>query len=153
MEMTIPNNGELWRHYKGGVYEILSVAQHTETEEWLVVYQSMGYTVPHIRPLLMWNETVADRKGALMPRFQLVHKVSPTMKCHRVHYHLAAFYDAKDYDSALEYLTHLHEYSKDINELRSALLISKSFKNHEILANILSEIADTWEVITGKPLV
>lgn len=151
--MTIPNTGELWSHYKGGVYEILTVAQHTETEEWLVVYQSMGYTVPHIRPLLMWNETVADRKGALMSRFELIHKVSPTIKCHRIHHHLGAFYNAKDYDSALGYLTHLHEYSKDISELRSALLVSKAFKNHEILANILSEIADTWEVITGKPLV
>jgi dipeptidyl-peptidase-4 len=26
-------------------------------------------------------------------------------------------------------------------------------KNNEKIANILSEIADTWEVITGKPLI
>ncbi len=121
--MTIPNVGELWRHYKGGVYEILSVAQHTENEEWLVVYQSMGYTVPHIRPLLMWNDTVEDRKGVLMPRFQLVHKVSPTIKCHRIHHHLAAFFVDLEFVSALVYLTIFNDLCLDIIDLRSVLVI------------------------------
>lgn len=150
--MSTPNIGEIWRHYKGGYYEITAIAQHTETDEWLVVYQSMGYAVTYIRPLSMWEDAIVDRKGTLLTRFTLVHKLSPTIKCKRVHYHLQAFYDAKDYDSALEYLTYLHNYSYDINELRTALLISKSFKNHETLTSILLEIEDTWSSITGKPL-
>ena len=33
-----PEPGSLWRHRKGGVYRVVCVARHTETDEDLVVY-------------------------------------------------------------------------------------------------------------------
>jgi len=36
-----PQKGEYWEHFKGGVYEILEVAEHTETNEFLVVYRNV----------------------------------------------------------------------------------------------------------------
>ena len=31
----------LYRHYKGNVYEVITTAQHSETEEWMVVYKAL----------------------------------------------------------------------------------------------------------------
>ena len=48
-----------YRHYTGKEYRVLFLARHSETEEWLVVYQALygerGYWV---RPAAMWNESV-----------------------------------------------------------------------------------------------
>ena len=42
------NLGLKMQHYKGGVYVVLGVAQHTETEEDLVIY------APEDNPNLLW---------------------------------------------------------------------------------------------------
>jgi hypothetical protein len=61
-----------YRHYKGGEYEVLFEARHSETEEWLVVYRTLygdrGYWV---RPREMFLETVVV-DGVEQPRFALV---------------------------------------------------------------------------------
>jgi len=31
----------IYRHYKGNLYEVLMTAQHSETEEWMVVYRAL----------------------------------------------------------------------------------------------------------------
>ena len=31
----------LYRHYKGNFYEVITTAQHSETEEWMVVYKAL----------------------------------------------------------------------------------------------------------------
>jgi hypothetical protein len=38
--MAQPVEGELYRHFKGGLYKIVAIAQHTETEEGMVIYRS-----------------------------------------------------------------------------------------------------------------
>lgn len=68
MDQDLPAPG-LYRHYKGGLYTLLHVGRHSETEEWLVVYRSeaqaaRGEPAIWIRPLALWREA-AD--GA--PRF------------------------------------------------------------------------------------
>jgi hypothetical protein len=48
-----------YRHYKGGEYEALFLAQHTEIEdEEMVVYKSISDGKIWTRPLSMWLETV-----------------------------------------------------------------------------------------------
>ena len=46
-----------YRHYKGGVYQVINVGKHTETEEELVVYRDIKGQM-WIRPVSMWNEKV-----------------------------------------------------------------------------------------------
>jgi hypothetical protein len=59
----------LYRHFKGGEYELLSVARHSETEELLVVYKSVeDQGTIWVRPLEMFTELV-DHAGAKLPRF------------------------------------------------------------------------------------
>ena len=58
-----------YRHFKGGEYQVLGLARHSETGEEYVVYQALygerGYWV---RPASMWLETVT-RDGQTRPRF------------------------------------------------------------------------------------
>ena len=60
----------LYRHYKGGLYSVLGVARHSETEESLVVYQPQyGERSLWVRPLEMFTEQVM-LEGKPVPRFQ-----------------------------------------------------------------------------------
>ena len=59
----------LYRHFKGGLYEVLGVARHSETGERLVVYRALyGEGGLWVRPEAMFQGTVA-RDGAEVPRF------------------------------------------------------------------------------------
>ena len=56
------------RHYKGGLYRVIGVARHSETEEAMIVYEHLW---PHdrglwVRPAEMFNGTLEDGT----PRFQ-----------------------------------------------------------------------------------
>lgn len=58
-----------YRHYKGGLYEVIGVARHSETEEHLVVYKPVaGDSGLWVRPLTMFVETV-EVDGVVVPRF------------------------------------------------------------------------------------
>jgi hypothetical protein len=54
--MHYPMPGERWKHYKGGVYEIVTLANHSETKEPLVIYRSIPFGSVYARPLSMWHE-------------------------------------------------------------------------------------------------
>ncbi|WP_409278893.1 DUF1653 domain-containing protein [Pseudomonas defluvii] len=62
----------IYRHYKGPEYRVFSVAQHSETEEWVVFYQALyGEFGLWVRPLSMFLESV-EVDGEQVPRFALV---------------------------------------------------------------------------------
>lgn len=65
-----------WRHYKGGEYEVVTVARHSETQEPMVVYRPLyndsGWWV---RPYAMFVESVATPDGKV-PRFAYMGKAS-----------------------------------------------------------------------------
>jgi hypothetical protein len=59
-----------YRHYKGGEYEVIGVARHSETDELLVVYRPLyNNTGLWVRPLRMFLETVTYN-GQTVPRFE-----------------------------------------------------------------------------------
>ncbi len=75
--MTYPKKGK-YRHFKGGEYELLYIARHSENDEPMVVYRALyeGGETPNgdgiwVRPLSMWTETVT-RDGKTFPRFSYV---------------------------------------------------------------------------------
>ena len=62
----------VYEHYKGGKYLLLGIAQHTETEEMMVVYVSLtGAHLPgprlRVRPLALFTDQVESG-----PRFRFV---------------------------------------------------------------------------------
>ncbi len=68
--MTIQSKIEpgLYRHYKGGIYEVIATALHSETLEETVVYRSPETGMYWVRPASMWNETVTHN-GDTVTRF------------------------------------------------------------------------------------
>ena len=61
-----------YRHYKGGEYEVLGVARHSETLEPCVVYRPLyNQSGLWIRPYAMFIEQV-ENNGQRQPRFALL---------------------------------------------------------------------------------
>lgn len=61
-----------YRHYKGGEYEVVGVARHSETHEPLVVYRPLYNTSGWwVRPHAMFFENITI-DGVTQPRFRRV---------------------------------------------------------------------------------
>lgn len=61
-----------YRHYKGGLYEVVGFAVHSETLEDMVIYKALyGEMKTWVRPLAMWNDIV-DFEGGQIKRFKIV---------------------------------------------------------------------------------
>ena len=61
-----------YRHYKGNEYEVIGIANHSETLEKMVVYRALyGEGDLWARPACMWNEVVLHN-GKQVKRFELI---------------------------------------------------------------------------------
>jgi hypothetical protein len=59
----------IYRHYKGGKYEVIGTARHSETLEPLTLYRALyGQMGLWVRPTNMFNELVVI-EGVSQPRF------------------------------------------------------------------------------------
>lgn len=61
----------LYRHFKGGMYQLLYLAQNSEDSQLLVIYRSMEDGKIWSRPVRMWVEEV-EVDGKKVPRFERV---------------------------------------------------------------------------------
>ena len=64
-----------YRHFKGGEYEVIAIAKHSETQEDFVVYRALyGEGLTWIRPASMWEETIT-RDGKTFARFTFIEEM------------------------------------------------------------------------------
>ena len=71
LQIQPPPKGR-YRHFKGQEYQLVDVARHSETEEWMVIYKPLyGEEALWIRPLTLFLDWV-ERDGKYQPRFQKI---------------------------------------------------------------------------------
>lgn len=58
MTIKLPKPGKLYRHFKGRLYKVITIAEHTETGEDMVIYEEEGGSGTYARPLSEWIKPV-----------------------------------------------------------------------------------------------
>ncbi len=99
-----PKENEIYRHFKGNLYQIITVATHSETREEMVVYRALyGEGGDYVRPLSMFMSEVDKDKypdATQEYRFEKMDQV--------VDPGLMEFMDAETYEERIKVLIHLH---------------------------------------------
>ena len=67
-----PEINGIYRYYKGGKYQIITLAKHTETSEPMVVYKSLLFGNVDCMPLSIFTDTVQVAKNDKRSRFTLI---------------------------------------------------------------------------------
>lgn len=69
--LSRPKDGQLFRHYKGGLYEIVATGFLEDSEAPCVVYRSKARDMVWVRTAKNFLESV-EHNGVLRPRFEAV---------------------------------------------------------------------------------
>ena len=75
MELRMPKAGDIYRHFKGNLYEVIIIARDSETLEEKVVYKEVNGNAAYVRSLPMFVSPVDKEKypdATQEFRFQLV---------------------------------------------------------------------------------
>ena len=66
----------VYRHFKGGLYEVIGIAQQTDSNQWFVIYRPLHEQGRlYARPASEFTQSVT-RDGRTVPRFQLSESTS-----------------------------------------------------------------------------
>jgi len=62
-----------YKHYKGNMYEVIGIANHSETLEKMVIYKALyGDNEIWVRPLEMWDNDITLKDGSVVKRFTFI---------------------------------------------------------------------------------
>lgn len=114
-----PKENEIYKHFKGNLYQIVGIAAHSETGEQMVVYRALyGEGGMYVRPLEMFMSEVDHIKYPDVTQVYRFEKVETLIDPG-----LMEFLDAETYEERIKILAHLHPRITDkmINTMAVAL--------------------------------
>lgn len=116
----LPKTGEFYRHFKDKLYQVITVAEHSETREAMVVYQALyGDYRTYARPLAMFvSEVDREKYPEAMQRYRFERvcfnpqeeppappeESEETLKPKELNPNLLSFIEAESYEEKLSYL-------------------------------------------------
>lgn len=108
----IPKPQEIYKHFKGNLYRITALAEHSETGEQLVIYQALyGDFKTYARPLAMFTDRVDREKypdAQQEFRFELQGTADNASEEPDLDPLVLEFLDADEYEQRLNILAGLH---------------------------------------------
>ncbi len=106
--ITVPKKGEIYKHFKGNLYEIVTIAEHSETGEELVIYQALyGEGKIYARPV---SDFVVKLPKEKYPEASQEYRfVLQDVKEESVDPLVMEFLDAGTYEERLELLDKMKE--------------------------------------------
>jgi len=100
----IPKPHEIYKHFKGNLYQIVALAEHTETGETLVIYQALyGEGKIYARELSMFTSPVDREKYP-----DVVQEMRFELQETTIDPQVLEFLDAESYAQKLDILNGLH---------------------------------------------
>lgn len=117
MEYRIPKKGDIYRHFKGNLYEVIIIARDSETLEEKVVYKAVDGEDAYVRTLSMFLSKVDHVKYPDVKqefRFELItnEQVIDLPKAEPIMENQNMIFDFLDLDSTndkIQYLVHNKE--------------------------------------------
>ena len=117
MEYRIPKKGDIYRHFKGNLYEVIIIARDSETLEEKVVYKAVDGEDAYVRTLSMFLSKVDQVKYPDVKqefRFELItnEQVIDLPKAEPIMENQNMIFDFLDLDSTndkIQYLVHNKE--------------------------------------------
>ncbi|MCR5722248.1 MAG: DUF1653 domain-containing protein [Lachnospiraceae bacterium] len=98
-----PKENEVYRHFKGNLYQIVTLATHSETRETLVIYRALyGEGGVYARPLDMFMSEVDRTKYPDAPQQYRFEKTDSMLDPG-----LMEFLDAETFEERIKILAHL----------------------------------------------
>lgn len=137
----VPKSGEFYRHFKNRLYQVLTVAEHSETHEKLVIYQALyGEFKTYARPLEMFVSEVDHQKYpevAQKYRFEKVENLGEAVSEKKK---LIQAESLKVSEKVSEEKSEISDVSESIDEKIMAFLDTDDFEERY---NILVSMRDT----------
>jgi len=75
-ERICPAAGTIWRHWRGGLYRVICVAQRECDGRMMVVYEPLDGGWAWARDAIQWHMIVTSKAGERVPRFTMAEELA-----------------------------------------------------------------------------
>ncbi len=150
MPQSNPKSGEIYRHFKNKMYQIIGIVKHSETREKMVCYQALyGDYGMYVRPYDMFISEVDHAKYPEVTqkyRFELVGNAGEGVAAESVHSPNAEMLHASDTEEKFDIPTILNKFL-DTDDLEEKYQLVKMISEDDITEFLVDSMAVSLDII------